>query len=129
MDTESEEGERRMNPTRFFPIHGFSMDTRTKGAKIFRQICAACHGVNGAGTEGVAPPLMNSEYVASSPERLGLIILHGLTGPVFVDGKWYEINQAMPGLNNNANLSDKDISDVITYVTNAFSKAPKWITA
>ena len=105
----------------------FSMDTRTKGAKIFRQICAACHGVNGEGTEGVAPPLRNSEYVAGSSEQLGLIILHGLTGPVSVDGKRYEINQAMPGLNNNATLSDKDISDVITYVTNAFSIAPKWI--
>lgn len=38
-------------------------DNRTKGAKLFRQICAACHGINGEGMNGLAPPLANSEYV------------------------------------------------------------------
>ncbi|MGB7393665.1 MAG: c-type cytochrome [Pricia sp.] len=104
-----------------------TMDTRTKGAKLYRQICAACHGYNGEGAEGLAPPLMNSEYVSGSPERLALIMLHGLTGPVHVNGKRYEINQAMPGLSENPDLSDKDIADVITYVTNAFSRKPSWI--
>lgn len=115
------------DPNPIFSKAVVTMDTRTKGAKIFRQICAACHGINGEGTEGVAPPLMDSQYVANSPERLGLIILHGMTGPVHVNGKLYEFNQAMPGLNGNPDLSDKDISDVITYVTNAFSKTPTWI--
>lgn len=32
------------------------MDNRTRGAQIFQQICAACHGLDGNGTEGVAPP-------------------------------------------------------------------------
>jgi mono/diheme cytochrome c family protein len=31
----------------------------------------------------------------------------------------------MPGLKYNKNLSDKDISDIISYVTNAFSTNPK----
>lgn len=124
---QSIERQKEDKPNPIFSNTAVTMDTRTKGAKIFRQICAACHGVNGEGNEGVAPPLTNSEYIANSPEKLGLIILHGLAGPIHVNGKLYEINQAMPGLNNNANLSDKDISDVITYVTNAFSKAPKWI--
>ncbi|SDE58055.1 Cytochrome C oxidase, cbb3-type, subunit III [Pricia antarctica] len=121
--------ERQMQdrPNRIFTKAAVAMDTRTKGAQLFRQICAACHGINGEGTDGVAPPLMDSEYVANSPERLGLIILHGLSGPVHVNGKRYEFNQAMPGLNGNPNLSDKDISDVITYVTNAFSRTPHWI--
>lgn len=124
---QSLERQKKDRPNPIFTTTGSAMDTRTNGAKIFRQICAACHGVNGEGNEGVAPPLMNSEYVANSPEKLGLIILHGLAGPIHVNGKLYEINQAMPGLNGNANLSDKDISDIITYATNAFSKAPKWI--
>ncbi len=124
---QSIERQKEDRPNPIFTHTAVTMDTRTKGAKIFRQICAACHGINGEGAEGVAPPLMNSEYVSNSSEKLGLIILHGLTGPIHVNGKLYEINQAMPGLNANPNLSDKDISDVITYVTNAFSKSPQWL--
>jgi mono/diheme cytochrome c family protein len=124
---QSIERQKKDNPNRIFTNTATTMDTRTKGAKIFRQICAVCHGINGEGIDGVAPPLMNSEYVSNSPEQLGLIVLHGLSGPIQVNGKRYEFNQAMPGLNANPNLSDKDISDVITYVTNAFSKSPKWV--
>lgn len=35
------------------------------------------------------------------------------------------MNHSMPGLNSNPTLSDKDISAIISYVTNAFSKYPK----
>jgi mono/diheme cytochrome c family protein len=38
---------------------------------IFQKICAACHQQDGAGKEGVAPPLAGSEWVkAPSGERL-----------------------------------------------------------
>ncbi|EAR00900.1 c-type cytochrome [Maribacter sp. HTCC2170] len=100
-------------------------DTRTKGAKLFRQICTACHGMNGEGLEGLAPPLMNSEYASKPIERMGLIILHGLEGPVHVNGKEYNLNLAMPGLINNEKISDKDIADIISYVSNAFSDTPQ----
>ncbi len=125
--TNSIERKKQDKPNPIFTNTAVAMDTRTKGAKLFRQMCSVCHGINGEGTDGVAPPLMNSEYVANSPERLALIILHGLSGPVLVNGKQYKFNQAMPGLNGNPNLSDKDISDVITYVTNAFSRTPHWV--
>ena len=121
------ERQRKDEPNSIFTNAEAIMDVRTNGAKLFRQICAACHGINGAGNDGVAPPLMNSEYVASSPKRLGLILLHGLSGPIHVNGERYEFNQAMPGLINNPDLSDKDISDIMVYVTNAFSKTPHWV--
>lgn len=104
-------------------------DNRTKGAKIFRHICASCHGINGEGMEGLAPPLIKSEYVSEPIERLALILLHGLNGPVHVNGERYEFNQAMPGLIGNEALTDKDISDIISYVTNAFSDNPKGLSA
>ncbi len=112
-----------------FTNKALAEDNRTSGAKIFRQICAACHGINGEGIDGLAPPLVKSEYVSKPIERLGLIILHGLTGPVHVNGKRYELNQAMPGLLGNESLSDKDIADVISYVTNAFSDYPTQLKA
>ena len=114
-------------PNPIFSRKSLAEDNRTRGAKTFRQICAACHGINGKGIEGLAPPLMNSEYVSNSTERLGLIILHGLSGPLEVNGKQYDLNQAMPGLLGNDALSDEDIADVISYVTNAFSDTPKGI--
>ncbi|WP_282074434.1 DUF7133 domain-containing protein [Maribacter aquivivus] len=99
-------------------------DTRTSGARMFFQICASCHGAGGKGIEGLAPPLMNSEHVKNT-ERLALIILHGLEGPVHVNGELYNINLAMPGLIRNDNITDKDIANIISYVTNAFSDKPK----
>ena len=115
-----EKGE--MNP--IYSRKSISEDNRTSGAKLFYQICASCHGVNGQGIEGLAPPLMNSEHVKNT-ERLALIMLHGLEGPVHVNGKEYIINMAMPGLISNETISDKDIADIISYVTNAFSDVPK----
>lgn len=100
-------------------------DARTVGAKLFRQICAACHAPDGSGIDGLAPPLMNSEYITKPHERLALIILHGLEGPVHVNGTLYEMGHSMPGLLNNEKLTDEDIADIIAYVTSAFSDAPK----
>lgn len=115
-------------PNPIYVSKGLNEDPRTKGAKIFRQICAACHGINGEGNEGLAPPLIHSNYVSTPIERLALIILNGLKGPIHVNGELFEMNQAMPGLKNNESLSDKDIADVITYVSNAFADNPEWIS-
>lgn len=117
------------NKNRIYTRVFLAEDNRTKGAKIFRQICASCHGMNGEGMEGLAPPLIKSEYVSEPIERLALILLHGLNGPVHVNGERYDFNQAMPGLIANETLTDKDIAGIISYVTNAFSDNPKGITA
>ena len=95
-------------------------DSRTAGYKIFKNLCATCHGFNGEGIEALAPPLKNSEYITESSERLALIILHGLSGPIHVNGKLYNLNATMPGLANNPEFSDKDIQNIIRYLHNAF---------
>ncbi|CAM4375104.1 c-type cytochrome [Zobellia roscoffensis] len=120
--SEEKRKEDKVNP--IFARKSLIEDTRTSGAKMFYEICASCHGVNGQGIEGLAPPLMGSEHVADT-ERLGLIILHGLEGPITVKGERYDLNLAMPGLIRNEDISNKDIADIISYVTNAFSDAPK----
>ncbi|MGB3776045.1 MAG: cytochrome c, partial [Leeuwenhoekiella sp.] len=84
--------------------------------------------MDGGGIEGIAPPFQGSEYLSGPAERVALIVLHGLKGPVHVDGKRYETNQAMPGLMGNSSLTNDDISDVIMYVTNAFSRSSKYIS-
>ena len=99
---------------------GVHTDNRTAGYNTYRNLCAACHGMDGNGIDGFAPPLKGSEYIMESVERLALIILHGMDGPVHVDGKRYELNNIMPGLVNNSSFSDEDIVNLIDYLHNAF---------
>jgi putative membrane-bound dehydrogenase-like protein len=97
-------------------------DTRTNGLVIFQTTCATCHGKDGEGIENLAPPLNGSEYVEGPSERLAMIILHGLEGPVHIKGKLYTFNGTMPNFANN--FSDKEIGDVISYLHNAFVLTP-----
>ena len=61
--------------------------------------------------------------------RLAAIILHGLSGPIHVNGKLYQLNNEMPGLINNNSISDQDIADIIKFTQNAFAQEPKGISA
>ncbi|WP_147677353.1 DUF7133 domain-containing protein [Algibacter pacificus] len=98
------------------------------GHKIFKNICAACHGMNGEGVEALAPPLKNSEYISGNPKRLALVLLHGLAGPIYVNGKLYELNGTMPGLVNNPDFTDADIQHIIEYLQSTFSKSSEGLT-
>lgn len=95
-------------------------DIRTAGYNLFRTLCSACHGINGEGIEGLAPPLKNSKYVTESSERLALVLLHGLAGPIHVNGIKYKFGATMPGFNSNTDLKDKDIQSIIEYLRNTF---------
>jgi mono/diheme cytochrome c family protein len=102
-------------------------DSRTAGYNTFKTVCAACHGIDGNGIEEVAPPLNGSEFIEGSRDRLALIILHGLSGPIHVNGVLYKLNGVMPGLAKNSAFSDSDISNIISYLNNAFTKGGKGI--
>lgn len=87
-----------------------------KGATIFKQLCAICHGADGkgvsiGGSNMPAPPLAGVKDVNGDPEQLIKILLHGLSGPV--DGKTYA--DAMPALGSN---DDEYIAAVISYIRN-----------
>jgi mono/diheme cytochrome c family protein len=82
----------------------------------------ACHGADGEGIVNVAPPLKGSQYVEGSSERLAMIILNGLQGPLNIEGKSYKFNGSMPNFGNNFN--DQEIADIITYLHNSFVPVP-----
>jgi len=104
------------------------VDARTNGLTIFRRTCATCHGNDGAGIENLGPPLKGSQYVEGSTDRLAMIILHGLEGPINVNGKLYKFNGSMPNFGNN--FTDKEIGDIIKYLHNSFvSKSTETINA
>jgi mono/diheme cytochrome c family protein len=81
------------------------------GKALYPLICGACHQPSGLGQEGLAPPLVDSEWVRGSEKRLILITLHGLRGPLTVKGKLYDLD--MPPL---AVLEDEQIASLLTYV-------------
>ena len=86
-----------------------------KGEVVFRGACAACHQLDGRGQRGLAPPLRNSEWVTGPGERLARIALHGVQGPIEVDGETW--NLEMPG---QGHLSDKELAQVLSYLRRAF---------
>jgi len=112
-----------------FERASLSEDNRTRGMRYFKNICAACHGISGDGIEGLAPPLRDSEYMKGPATRLASIMLHGVSGPITVNGKNYEFNAPMPGILNNPDISDQDIADLISYLNNAFSIGVRGVNA
>jgi mono/diheme cytochrome c family protein len=81
------------------------------GREVFSQVCAQCHQHSGLGQEGVAPPLVDSEWVLGSPERLARIALHGVHGPIKVGKR--TVDMEMPGLYT---MTDEQLAGVLTYV-------------
>ena len=101
-----------------------------KGAKVYSAVCSACHQADGNGNPGGGiPPLAGSDWVTTEgPNRIIRIVLHGLEGPVKVNGTAWGQNQ-MPAqaktADNPAGLTPDDIANVLSYVRNAWgNKAP-----
>jgi mono/diheme cytochrome c family protein len=82
------------------------------GKRVFTANCVACHQATGMGIPTVYPPLVGSEWVAGSEERLVRIVLHGLSGPIKVAGK--DFNNVMTPFG--ALLKDEQIAQVLSYI-------------
>lgn len=94
------------------------------GKQKFDLTCALCHGPDGAGKPGQAPPLAGADWVnAEGPNRIIHIVLYGLTGPIEVSGQRYTFSAGMTPFGSV--LSDEDIAAILSYVRQAWgNKAP-----
>ena len=101
----------------------FYRDPRTAGLALYNTYCSTCHGQDGMGRDNLAPPIMQSEYVNGNKDHLILLMLHGLQGPVTVNGKTYTMNAVMPGIKDSPQLGDKEIAEIVIFVRNSFSFA------
>ncbi len=100
-------------------------ETMKRGAAAYAKgTCIVCHQPTGAGMPGVFPPLAGSEWVSKDASIAVRNILHGMQGPIVVKGVNY--NGAMPALG--AVLSDKEIADVVTYVSNSWGNSGPNVT-
>jgi mono/diheme cytochrome c family protein/glucose/arabinose dehydrogenase len=85
-----------------------------RGAVIFKEFCASCHGPDGRGLsigggDAPAPALAENPDVSGAPDKLIKILLHGLTGPI--NGKTYL--SLMPPMSSR---DDDYIAAVLSYI-------------
>ena len=87
-------------------------DPVAAGKNVYAKNCVGCHQTTGLGLTGAFPPLLKSEWVTGPSETVVRILLHGLQGPVQVEGATY--NGAMPAWKDV--LKDEEIAAVATYI-------------
>jgi len=102
------------------------------GANVFMRDghCVTCHQKTGAGLDPIYPPLAGSPWVTGSEERLTKLVLHGLWGPIEVNGKTYDPAKGIPPMTQFAALlKDEEIAAVLTYVRNSWGNKAAPVTA
>jgi mono/diheme cytochrome c family protein len=88
------------------------VDPIAKGRSLFIANCSACHQSSGEGLPGQYPSLHGSEQVTGAPNRLAMLVLNGLEGPV--ENKGITYNGNMPA--QKLLLKDQQISYILTYI-------------
>lgn len=91
-------------------------DATDNSAKAhYEKHCGNCHGKQGEGLRGLYPPLAGSDYLAENQNNLPCLIRYGMSGPIVVNGKNYEM--PMPGA---PNIGPEEISDIINYINTSW---------
>jgi mono/diheme cytochrome c family protein len=94
------------------PLNAAEIALFETGKGVYNTLCVGCHQPTGAGMDGLAPALVDSDWVLGNPELLPRILLHGLAGPITVGKQSW--NLEMPPLG--AALTDTQIAGVLTYI-------------
>jgi mono/diheme cytochrome c family protein len=95
-----------------------------RGQAVYSRTCIACHQPTGKGLAPVFPSIAGVPIVNGDATLPIKFILHGLMGPITVDGVTY--NSMMPPV---AGVSDQDVADVLTYVRQSFGNKSNPVTA
>lgn len=87
-----------------------------KGSKIYSAKCNGCHGSDGKGDGVNYPSLVGSSFVIEENQKLAMVILNGIQGPVS-NGKTYGAGIMPP---QGAGMTPEDLAGLMTYVRNNF---------
>ncbi|MEM8710031.1 MAG: c-type cytochrome, partial [Planctomycetota bacterium] len=93
-----------------------------RGAEVFTEACATCHQNHGGGQDGKAPTLRGTRFVVGDEDRLIKILMHGLEGPVEIDGVTW--NMEMPRYEG----TDDDLAAVLTYIRRSWGNGADPVT-
>lgn len=94
-----------------------------KGKETYTKVCAACHQATGVGVPNAFPPLAKSDYLNKDVNRAITTVLRGQNTEITVNGVKYK--GVMPP---QANLTDQQIADVLTYVYANWNNSKKKVT-
>jgi nitrite reductase (NO-forming) len=94
------------------------------GAVLYNGTCSVCHQQNGAGLEGVFPPLAASDFLMADATRAIEVVLNGLSGEVVVNGKTY--TSVMPPMSQ---LNDDEVANILTFAMNTWGNNAEAVTA
>jgi glucose/arabinose dehydrogenase/cytochrome c553 len=95
-----------------------TVDDGSRGAKLYQQICAACHMPDGTGVSGMQPSLVGSAVVAGDPATLIRAVLRGPAAVLPANRPRY--TNVMPPFA--AAMNDADLAETLTFVRKAFGK-------
>lgn len=84
------------------------------GKRVYEANCQACHQADGKGIPGAFPPLAKSDFLNEDTTRAIDVVIHGLKGPIKVNGAAYD--SIMPAMS----LTDEDTANALTYVLNSW---------
>lgn len=94
------------------------MELFAEGRQRYLTTCSGCHGTDGAGLPRFGPSLVGSEWVLGDERRLALILLHGMEGPIEVNGKVLDVPDILPVMPAHSVLGDREITAIMTYIRN-----------
>jgi mono/diheme cytochrome c family protein len=111
------------DPSRVAQKSDKPFDPIAAGKRLFSQNCQQCHQAHGEGIPGVYPPLHDSQWVLGDPQRLGKLVLGGMSGPLVVKGQLYNGN--MPAFSH---WTDQKVAAVLTYIRQEWGHAAEPIS-
>src|SRR6187397_543800 len=94
-----------------------------RGKTVYGTYCLACHQEDGSGVPSMNPPIINTSWVLGSKTVLIQQVLKGSANKVEIDGE--KFHNTMPP---QAQLTDQQIADVLTFVRNSFGNKASIVT-
>ena len=101
------------------PLNALQKTHFELGMKLYTATCAGCHQTGGQGLSGVAPPLVDSEWVLGSERRLASLVLLGVHGHINASGQNFDLE--MPAMGSL--FGDEQIASILTYIRREWDNA------
>lgn len=91
------------------PVNGAA----NRGAQLYAEVCAVCHGANLAGVTGLGATLLGSDYIKASDDATMLALIRSGRGLDSADNK---SGLVMPASGGRPDLSDDDLAAIIAHI-------------